>query len=69
MTEEYVTQKEQDKTLEEELSSMERGNLPEKEFRVMIVKMIKELGMRMKAQREKLEVFNKELENIQNNQT
>ena len=29
MTEEYVTQKEQDKTLEEELSSMERGNLPE----------------------------------------
>ena len=69
MTEEYVTQKEQDKTLEEELSSMERGNLPEKEFRVMIVKMIKELGMRMKAQREKLEVSNKELENIQNNQT
>ena len=49
------------KTLEE-LSEveMEIGNLPEKEFRVMIVKMIKELGRRMDAQSEKLEGFNKE---------
>ena len=47
------------KTLEE-LSEVEIGNLPEKEFRVMIVKMIKELGRRMDAQSEKLEVFNKE---------
>ena len=43
---------------------MEIDNLPKKEFRVMIVKMIKELGRRMNAQREKSEVFNKELENI-----
>ena len=35
--------KEQDKTPEEQLSEMETGNLPEKEFRVMIVKMIPEL--------------------------
>ena len=35
--------KEQDKTPEEELSDMEIGNLPEKEFRVINVKMIKEL--------------------------
>ena len=34
--------KEQDKTPEEELSE-EIGNLPEKEFRVMIVKVIKEI--------------------------
>ena len=43
---------------------MEIGNLPEKEFRVVIVKMIKELGRRMDTQSEKLKVFNKELENI-----
>ena len=61
--------KEQDKTPEEELSEMKIGNLPEKEFRLVIVKMIKELGRRMDAQSKKLEVFNKELENIKNNQT
>ena len=60
--------KEQDKTPEEELSKVEIGNLPKKEFRVVIVKMIKELGRRMDAQSKKLEVFNKELENIKNNQ-
>ena len=51
--------KEQDKTPDEELSEVEIGNLPEKEFRVMIIKMIKELRRRMDAQSEKLEVFNK----------
>ena len=34
-----------------------------------MVKMIRELTRRMDAQSEKLEVFNKELENIKNNQT
>ena len=34
-----------------------------------MVKMIRELTRRMDAQNEKLEVFNKELENIKNNQT
>ena len=48
---------------------MEIGNLPEKELRVMTVKMIKELWRRMNAQSEKLEVLNKEVENIKNNQT
>ena len=48
--------KEQDKTPEKELSEVEIGNLPEKEFRIMIVKMIQDLrkGM-MKMQ----EMFNK----------
>ena len=55
------------KTSEEELSEVEIGNLPRKEFQVMTVKMIKELGRRMDAQSEKLEVFNKESENIKNN--
>ena len=44
---------------EEELSDVEIGNLPKKEFRVMIIKIIKELGRRMNAQSEKLEIFNK----------
>ena len=44
---------------------METGNITEKEFGVMIIKM-KKLGRRTEAQREKLEVFNKKLENIKN---
>ena len=42
--------KEQDKT-PEELSDVEIGSLPEKEFRVTIVNMIQELRKRMDAQR------------------
>ena len=41
--------KEQDKTLEEELNEVDIGNLPEKEFRVMIIELIKELRRRMDA--------------------
>ena len=55
---------------EEQLNEVEIGYLLEKEFRVMIVKMIQELGKRTDAQIEKLqEVFSKELENIKNNQS
>ena len=36
--------KEQDKTQEKQLNEVETGNLPEKEFKVMIVKMIQNLG-------------------------
>ena len=42
--------KEKDKTPEEQLSDEQIGNLSEKEFRVMIIKMIQELGKRMDAQ-------------------
>ena len=35
----------------------------------MIINMIKEFRRRMNAQSDNLEVFNKELENIKNNQT
>ena len=41
--------KEQDKT-PEQLSEVGTGKLPENEFRVMIVKMIQDLGKRMEAQ-------------------
>ena len=57
--------KEQDKLPEEHLSEVEIGNLPEKEFRVMMIKMIQDLGKRMEAQVEKIQgIFNKELEDL-----
>ena len=49
--------KEEAKTPGGELSEVEMGNLPEKEFKVMMIKMIKELGRRMDEQSEKLEIF------------
>ena len=56
--------KEQDKTPEKQLNEVEIGNLPEKKFRIMIVKMIQDLGKRMEAKIEKMEeMFNKDLEN------
>ena len=39
--------KEQNKTPEEQLSEEEKGNLREKEFSVLIVKMIQDLGKRL----------------------
>ena len=47
--------KEQDKTPEKQLNEVEIGNLPEKEFRIMIVKMIQDLGKRMEAQIKKIQ--------------
>ena len=62
--------KEQDKTPEEQLSEVEIGNLPMKEFQEMATKMIQELIKRTDAQIEKSqEVLSKEIENIKNNQT
>ena len=45
--------KEQDKFPEEQLSEVEIGNLPEKELRLIIVKMIQDLIKRTEAQIEK----------------
>ena len=50
----------QDKTPEKQLNEAEVGNLPEKEFRIMILKMIQDLGKRMKKMQE---MFTKDLEN------
>ena len=48
---------------------MEIGNLPEKEFRIMILKVIQDLGRRMEAKIEKMqEMFNKDLEELKNKQ-
>ena len=55
--------KEQDKTPEKQLTEVEIGNLPEKEFRITILKMIQDLGKRMEAKIEKMqEMFNKDIE-------
>ena len=62
--------KEQDKTPEKQLSEVEIGKLPEKEFRKMIVNMIQNLRKRMEAKIEKMqEMFNKDLKELQNKQT
>ena len=57
--------KEQDKTPEEELNEVEISNLLDKEFKVMILKMLKELRRRMDEHNE----VNKESEDIKKNQT
>ena len=47
--------KEQDKTQEKQLNEVEIGNLPEKEFRIMIMKMIQDLGKRTEAKIKKMQ--------------
>ena len=64
--EKYVTMKEQDKTLEEELSKVEISNLLNKEFKVMNIKMLNKLRRGMDEHSEK---YNKELENIKKSRT
>ena len=58
--------KEQGKNLPDQTNEEEIGSLPEKEFRLMIVKMIQNLGNRM----EKIpEIFNKDLEALKSKKT
>ena len=58
--------KEQGKNPPDQTNEEELGSLPRKEFRVMIVKMIQNLGNRM----EKIqETFNKDLEELRSKQT
>ena len=60
----------QDKTPEKQLKEVEIGKLSENEFRIVIVKMIQDLGKRMEAKIEKIqEMFTKDLEELQNKQT
>ena len=62
--------KKQDKTPEKQLNEVEIGNLPDKDFRIMIVKMIQDLGKRMEAKIEKMQnMCNKDLEELKNKQT
>ena len=62
--------KEQDKTKEKQLNEVDIGNLPEKEFRIVIVKMIQDLRQRIEAKIEKMQaMFNKDQEELKNKQT
>ena len=58
--------KEQDKNTPDLTNEEEIGSLPEKEFRIMIVKMIQNLGNRMDRTQE---TFNKDLEELKSKQT
>ena len=61
--------KEQGKSPPEQTNEGEIGNLPEKEFRIMIVKMIQDLRKKMEAKIEKMQkMFNKDLEELKNKQ-
>ena len=54
----------QDKTPEKQLNEVEIGNLPEKELRIMIMKMTQDLVKTMKIQ----EMFTKDLQELKNKQ-
>ena len=68
--------KEQDKCSPNQRKEEEIGNLPDKEFRIMIVKMIQNLEIKMESQINSLETriekmqerFNKDQEEIKENQ-
>ena len=57
---------EQGKNPLDQANEEEIGSLPEKELRVMIVKMIQNIGNRMEKIRE---IFNKDLEELKSTQT
>ena len=59
--------KEQGKNQQEQINEGEIGNLREKEFRVMIVKMIQNLGIEARIKKIQ-EMFNKDLEELKNKQ-
>ena len=57
--------KEQTRNTEVQINEEKRGKLPEKEFRIMIVKMIKNLDNKMDKMQESI---NKDLEELKNKQ-
>ena len=68
--------KEQDKCPPNQTKEKEIGNLPDKEFQIMIVKMIQNLEIKMESQINSLEtriekmqeIYNKDLEEIKKSQ-
>ena len=65
----FVQMKEQGKNSQNPINEEKTGKLPEKEFRVMLVKMIQNLKNRMEKMQESINTFNKDLEEIKNKQT
>ena len=58
--------KEQTRSIEVQINEEEIGKLPEKEFRIMMVKMIKNLESKMEKMQESI---NKDLEELKNKYT
>jgi len=59
----------QDTILEKQLNAVEIGNLPLKEFRIMMVRLIQDLRERMEAKIEEVEeMFTKDLQELKNKQ-
>ena len=59
--------KEHIKIPEKQLNVIEKGNVPEKEFRIMIVKMFQDLEKRMEAETGRMqEMFNQDLGELKN---
>ena len=58
--------KEQTRNIEVQINKEEIGKLPEKEFRIMIVKMIKNLENKMEKMQESI---NKDVEELKNKHT
>ena len=56
--------KEQSKNSQDQINEEKIAKLPEKEFRVMIVKMSQNLESRMEKMTESMNTFNKDLEEI-----
>ena len=75
-TEKYQQVKEQDKCQPNQTKEEEIGNLPDKEFQIMIVEMIQNLEIKMESQVNSLETriekmqerFNKDLEEMKKSQ-
>ena len=58
--------KEKTRNIEVQINEEERGNIPEKEFRIMIVKMTKNLENKMEKMQESI---NKDLEELKSKRT
>ena len=59
----------QDTILEKQLNAVEIGNLPVKEFRIRMVRLIQDLRKRMEAKIEEVEeMFTKDLQELKNKQ-
>ena len=61
--------KEKSRSSQEQINGEEIGKLSEKEFRVMILKMIQNLKHRMEKIEESMNTFNKDIEEIKSKQT
>ena len=61
-----IQMKEQTRNTEVQINEEEIGKLPEKEFRIMIVKMIKNLEKKMEKMQESI---NKDIEELKNKHT